>query len=83
MIFLSVGGKGGFPWEHVYRMPVRVRKLCVNKLKEILEKESETINRDTNTPSNNSKVHKPGIIPKGNTASIPKVQKSSAGLRKR
>lgn len=32
-------GKGGFPWEDAYRMPVRVRKLNVMKLKELLEAE--------------------------------------------
>ena len=64
-------------------MPVRVRKLCVKKLQEILEKEAEAANKGSNTPSNNSKIHRPGTLPKGNSMPTPKVQKSTAGLRKR
>jgi hypothetical protein len=33
-------GEGAFPWEHAYRMPVRVRKMCVIRLQEILEKKN-------------------------------------------
>ena len=33
-------GKGGYPWEDAYRMPVRVRKLNVMKLKELLDAEA-------------------------------------------
>ena len=64
-------------------MPIRVRKLCIGKLQEILEKENEQVNKGSSNSPSNSKVHKPGIIPKGNSMSIPKVQKSSVGLRKR
>lgn len=60
-------------------MPVRARKLCIGKLREILEKEVEQANKGSSSSPSKSKVYKPGV----NTSSIPKVQKSSAGLRKR
>ena len=73
-MFLSILGKGGFPWEDAYRMPVRVRKMCVSRLQEILEKEANPPKSQNNVP----KIHHgPGITRMPQKTS-PKINRPNA-----
>ena len=58
-------GKGGYDWDTVYNMPLWLRKITFNLMKEYYEKEAEEHNKQKNMLNNKGKseISRPNINP--------------------
>lgn len=58
-------GQGGYDWETVYNMPVWLRRITFNLIKEHYDKQNEENEKHQNTLKNNGKTNlaKPNVAP--------------------
>ena len=58
-------GNGGYDWDTVYNMPLWLRKITFNLMKEHYDKEAEEYNKQKNTLNNKGKgeISRPNITP--------------------
>jgi hypothetical protein len=55
-------GRGGFPYDQVYNMPVTYRRYHIRKIQDYLDKKAETEKKSMNSKSPSSnKISKPNI----------------------
>ena len=80
---MAVFGKGGFPWEDAYRMPVRVRKLNVMKLQEILEKEAEASKGKKGETPQKPTIHRPNVNAGNTKGYAPQVSRPNTTPRRK
>jgi hypothetical protein len=55
-------GNGGYGWEEVYNMPIRLRRFVYNKLLAFYKKQNEDKNTINPQPPEDKKILRPGII---------------------
>jgi hypothetical protein len=70
-------GNGGYDWDTVYNMPLWLRRVTFNMIKEYYEKEKEEIEKQNKTLKNSGKseISRPNIASKPSptyTAKAPK-----------